>query len=152
LNIAGLTPDQLEKVGQGSYLVNAVADCDGCHTAHPNGKFLAGGVPFGPVTSRNLTPDPATGYTLSVDQFVNEFRTGADYRSAPDGGAPNQTLIVMPWQFFRWMSTPDLQAIWWYLRSLPPVSNQIPADAKGPLGSDAGPTHCLPKGRPIPTT
>src|SRR5947209_6626553 len=65
-------------VGLGSYIVNAQGGCNDCHT-WPNYKpggdpylgqptqinsdhYLAGGRPFGPgITSRNLTPDLATG-------------------------------------------------------------------------------------------
>src|SRR4029077_9265403 len=32
-------------VGLGSYLVNAVGDCNGCHTG-PSGQFAPGGDPF----------------------------------------------------------------------------------------------------------
>jgi hypothetical protein len=139
LNLGTYTPAQIEMAGNGSYLVNAIGDCAGCHTVPgPTGKFLAGGMNFGPVTSRNLTPDPATGMTLSLEQFVDTMRTGADYHGVGDGGTPNETLIVMPWASFRWMSTYDLESIWWYLHALPPVSNMIPADGKVPLGADGG--------------
>lgn len=33
-------------VGLGSYLVNAVGDCNGCHSAGPTKEFVAGGNPF----------------------------------------------------------------------------------------------------------
>jgi hypothetical protein len=71
------------RVGLGSYLVNAVADCNGCHSAGPATQYVRGGNPyfgqpiqvnpatylgggrdFGPlvpnspdIISRNLTPD-----------------------------------------------------------------------------------------------
>ena len=83
LNMQGRDP---YLVGYGSYLVNAVADCNGCHSAGPPTEFVAGGNPyfgqktiinpatylgggrdFGPfpsatgnfprIISRNLTPD-----------------------------------------------------------------------------------------------
>jgi hypothetical protein len=82
------------------------------------------------VAARNLTPDPTTGMKLTEDEFVTALRTGADFHSAPDGGSPSQTLVVMPWVTFRWMATDDLRAIWWYLRSIPPVSNAVAADTK----------------------
>jgi hypothetical protein len=127
----GLTTDQIEMVGNGSYIVNALTDCASCHSNQ--GKFLSGGVAFGPVLSRNLTPDPATGMQLTMDQFVSVMRTGADYHGVADGGTPQHTLIVMPWLTFRWMTTYDLQSIWWYLRSIPPVSYSVLADP--PLGT-----------------
>jgi hypothetical protein len=168
LTLDGLTGDQIEQIGQGSYLVNAMADCTGCHTANP-AQFLAGGVsfPLGPgsqVTTRNLTPDPTTGLQLTEDQFVTALRTGADFLSAQDGGAPTQSLIVMPWVYFRWMSTDDIKAIYHYLRAIPAVTNAIPADAKPPIPptpfdsttySDGDQARALPpevdgQGKPIP--
>jgi hypothetical protein len=156
LSLSSYTPAQIEMAGNGAYIVNAVGDCAGCHTVPGStGKFLAGGQNFGPVTSRNLTPDPMTGLTLTVDQFVNVLRTGADYRNgtAVDGGAPNETLIVMPWTSFRWLSTYDIESIWWYLHALPPISNQIQADSKVPIGVDggAGAVNVPPPG-PAPTS
>ena len=128
----GLTTDQIEMVGNGSYIVNGLADCSACHGNQP-GSFLGGGTAFGPVLSRNLTPDPTTGLKLTVDQFVSVLRTGADYHNVSDAGAPQSTLIVMPWLTFRWMTTYDLQSIWWYLRSIPPVKYSVLADP--PLGT-----------------
>src|SRR5271170_6646415 len=45
LNLAGLDPNL---VGLGSYLVNAVGDCNGCHTGGgpPNFDYAAGGNPY----------------------------------------------------------------------------------------------------------
>ncbi len=131
VSTVGLTSAQIEMVGNGSYIVNGLADCASCHGSQP-GQFLAGGTVFGPVLSRNLTPirRPAA---LTQDQFVTVMRTGADFHSAADGGAPAHTLIVMPWLTFRWMTTYDLQSIWQYLRVIPAVNNPIPADP--PLGT-----------------
>jgi hypothetical protein len=93
-------------VGLGSYLVNATADCNGCHTASPQVEFAAGGNPyfgqpkvvnpstylgggydFGPlipgtphIVSRNLTPDktgkPEGGRSFA--EFREIIRTGVD--------------------------------------------------------------------------
>ena len=35
-----------EKVGLGSYIVNAVADCNGCHTLSPQDEYAPGGNPY----------------------------------------------------------------------------------------------------------
>jgi hypothetical protein len=41
-------------VGLGSYIVNAQADCDGCHSAGPQTEFAPGGNPyFGQPTKIN---------------------------------------------------------------------------------------------------
>jgi hypothetical protein len=93
-------------VGLGSYIVNAVAGCDDCHSAGTQTQYLPGGNPFfgqpkkinpatylgggrdfGPlvpdspdIISRNLTPDktglPEGGRTF--EEFRKIFRTGVD--------------------------------------------------------------------------
>ncbi len=92
-------------VGLGSYIVNAQADCDGCHSAGPPTEFARGGNPyfgqpekinpatylgggrhfqiapnFPDIISRNLTPDktglPEGGRSFA--EFVQIIRTGAD--------------------------------------------------------------------------
>src|SRR5882672_5384292 len=105
-------------VGYGSYIVNTQAGCSDCHscpTYEPghnpyigqDAKFnaptyLAGGVPFGPFVSKNITPD-ATGkpHGLTFDQFREAIRTGVD----PDDGG---ILQVMPWPFYHHMTDGDL--------------------------------------------
>jgi hypothetical protein len=128
LDLTGQTRRQIQKIGYGSYMVNAVADCDGCHTS-PAG-FLAGGIRFdiGPgnyVFSRNLTPDE-TGLHLTEDEFIESLRTGKDF--SPD--YQDASLIVMPWPYFRWMTRGDLSAIYAYLKVIPPLENRVDADVK----------------------
>jgi hypothetical protein len=124
-------------VGLGSYLVNGVGGCNDCHTwpNYANGGdpyqgqheqintagYLAGGrVFFGPIVSRNLTPDhnglPA-GQTL--EGFFKIIRTGRD----PDQAHPQfgPLLQVMPWPVYRNMTDRDIHAIYEYLRSIPCV-------------------------------
>jgi hypothetical protein len=164
LTLDGLTSDQIEAVGNGSYIVNALTDCAACHGGAPQ-PFLGGGLTFGgtgapfTVTARNLTPDPTTGLTLTEDEFVDVLRTGADYHGVKAGKKPTETLVVMPWLTFRWMSTADIQSIWWYLKSIPPVKATIPADKKttpapGPaptaytVGDQTTPTPLPPESAP----
>ncbi|MGH7330750.1 MAG: hypothetical protein ACREJX_20565, partial [Polyangiaceae bacterium] len=129
-------------IQRGAYLLNDVIDCGGCHTGDPTKPF-AGGVNFPVdnaghfVTSRNLTSDSATGMKLTEDQFVEVMQTGADFTN------PGQVLLVMPWPNFRWMTTDDLKSIYAFLGVLPAASNAIPADDKGPAGTQ-GPV-------PLPT-
>lgn len=118
-------------VALGSYFVNALGACNDCHTCpsyapghNPfdgvgdgaiNGtNYLAGGVPFGPFTSRNLTPD-ANGLPAGMTraEFIQTIRTG---HSPNSGGA---TLQVMPWPILRNLNNRDLKAIYEYLSALP---------------------------------
>jgi hypothetical protein len=127
------------RVGLGAYIVGA-GGCSACHSS-PAG-FLAGGNPFKAdlaghtVFSRNLTPDPATGLNVSLDEFKRILRTGFDRRDA------QTMLLVMPWLYFRWMSDDDLEAIYAYLQVVPPVSNVTPPDEKA--GAAAPPSIPFP--------
>jgi hypothetical protein len=130
-----------ELVGKGSYLVNAVAGCNDCHTWRPTSippnfgtnyedggdpfsgqpemiyteGFLGGGRPFGPFSSRNITPDASGQVADGYASFRNIIRHGVD----PDGLTP--LLQVMPWPVYRNMSDDDLRAIYEYLTSIPCV-------------------------------
>jgi hypothetical protein len=136
--VARLTPDAQVQVGRGSYLVNAIADCNACHTAPLGGlipmtvdvntaAYLAGGVDIGsffglgPVFSRNLTTDPGTGLFLTEEQFIQAMRFGADFRRLP-----SKSLRVephFPVEFY--LTLDDLKAIYAYLRAIPAVVNPI---------------------------
>ncbi len=124
-------------VGVGSYLVNAVSECNDCHTRphylHGGNPFngepelpnaaehLTGGNQFGPFTSRNLTPDPITGRPagMTLQEFIHTMRTG----ETDDHPAFGPLLQVMPWPTFRKMSDNDLSAIYEYLSAIPSRPN-----------------------------
>jgi hypothetical protein len=130
LAIAGKTIDDMESIGQGSYLANVIAACDSCHDSPgPTADHLGGGRPMAVegsgrvVYARNLTPDQATGLALTLDQFIECLRTGRDWRN------PARPLQVMPWPHFRWMTGQDLRALFAYLQAIPAVANDVPTDA-----------------------
>jgi mono/diheme cytochrome c family protein len=156
LNLDGKTDREINQVGRGSYLVNAIADCGGCHTpvmfnpkigapAPDFSRYLAGHVdgavgasafklPFATVYARNLTPDPTTGFTDTEEEFIEMLRTGIDHELKEDTGVDAQ-LIGMPWETYRWMSDDDLKAIYAFLKVIPPVTNTVPEDEKPAIPS-----------------
>jgi mono/diheme cytochrome c family protein len=120
----------------GRYLAHSVANCVGCHTVRDlrtgafTGPVLGGGLDFvseidPKVTfvSPNLTPAPRTGKITSWTEelFVARFHTGRGAEGSP-----------MPWSSFRRLSDTDLQAVYRYLRSLPPVEHDTGASVRGP--------------------
>jgi len=113
----------------GRYLVESVALCGACHTQRDMMTGAFTGPRFGGATGfqsgedkkrtwspPNITSDPATGKLgpLTEDGFVARMRSG---RVIP--GSP------MPWQAYQRMEEEDLRAIYQYLKSLPPVVNDV---------------------------
>jgi len=131
LNLAGLSRADVDQVARGSYLVNGASGGCACHTMEAG--YLAGGLEFPfpfpdvqgftSVFSRNLTPDPETGLGLTEDEFIEAMRTGKDFTDSTAAGP--QQLIIMPWHLFRFLSRDDLEAIYAFLRRIPPMRNAI---------------------------
>jgi mono/diheme cytochrome c family protein len=139
------------EVERGKYLVT-LGGCNDCHTpgsffGKPDPKRVLGGsevgfeiqnlgVFYGP----NLTPDKDTGLgKWTSDQIVTAITTGR----RPDGRG---LAPIMPWRAFAKLTKPDAQAIVAYLKSLPPVKNQVP----GPFGTNETPTSFVMKIVPPP--
>lgn len=80
--------------------------------------------PWGISYAANLTPDPATGTgAWTEENFIKALRTGKHL--GQEGGRP--IMPPMPWQFIGKMTDEDLRSIFTYLRTMPPVSNRVPA-------------------------
>lgn len=106
---------------RGAYLVDALANCAGCHTQRNmvtgafTGPRLAGGVPMETsatpsiaVTPPNITADSTGRAALwTEDEFLARFRAGERIPGSP-----------MPWVAFRRMSDDDVRAIYRYLKSV----------------------------------
>jgi hypothetical protein len=95
----------------------------------PSGPWIAATVgtltawsgPWGVSYATNLTPDEETGIgAWDENMFIQALRTGQHL----GGGRP--ILPPMPWEMYRQASDEDLKAIFAYLKSLPPISNQVP--------------------------
>nr|WP_309477049.1 cytochrome c [Trinickia acidisoli] len=104
-------------VKQGEYLARA-GDCIACHT-QPGGKLFGGGrampTPFGTLYSPNITPDDETGIgQWTADEFYRMMHTGR----SRDGSL---LYPAMPYGAYTKVSRADSDAIFAYLRSVPPV-------------------------------
>jgi hypothetical protein len=70
----------------------------------------------------NLTPDQNTGLGIwTEDMFVRAIRTGKHM------GVSRPIMPPMPWPVFRNASDEDLKSIFAYLRTIPAVTNHVPA-------------------------
>lgn len=77
--------------------------------------------PWGISFSRNLTPDSTTGIgAWSLKDFISTLRNGKHL------GTGRNLLPPMPWEGIGKLSNNDLKAMFAYLKSLPPVHNEVP--------------------------
>jgi hypothetical protein len=107
LNLKGKTGAQITQVGLGSYFVNAIGDCNGCHTSGgpPNfnylashnpyfllqmptmtdpTQYLAGGSDFGPALPFNVGSGLAYGSYVGPDMITRNLTP--DKNGLPEGG------------------------------------------------------------------
>jgi mono/diheme cytochrome c family protein len=91
--------------------------------AATNSSLTAWVGPWGVSFATNLTPDKETGIAEWTEQlFIQMARTGK-HQGQPNG---RDILPPMPWFNMKDLTDADLKAIWAYLRSIPPVKNQVP--------------------------
>ncbi len=77
--------------------------------------------PWGISYTANLTPDSATGLgKWDETTFMLAIRNGKHI------GTGRDILPPMPWQYIKQMTDEDLKAVYAYLRTIPPVHNQVP--------------------------
>lgn len=142
-----------QRLARGKYLVDGVNGCFGCHTDTDWSKHgappVAGREGSGHVWSDqdmpwlvapNITPDKETGAgNWSDDTLARAIREGI--------GHDGRTLFpIMPYPDYRSMSDEDLASIIVYIRSVPPIGNQLPA-TKMPF-----PLNFLMQNMPQPVT
>jgi mono/diheme cytochrome c family protein len=124
-----------ERIARGNYLVNSVMACGVCHTPRVQGTwlggeradaYLAGGTMFDDpeqgfkVSIPNITPDPETGIgAWTDDQIMRAIRDGIH--------RDDDRLINPPMPFYMYniLSDEDVRAVVAYLRTVPPVKNQV---------------------------
>lgn len=135
--------DAASRVERGRYLVQ-VTGCNDCHTpgtfyGAPDAQRMLSGSemgwagPWGVVYAANLTPDSTTGLgQWSIEDITKALRTG----NRPDG---RQLATVMPWLNFSNFTDEDVRSIATYLKSIPPVTHEVPkpvppgAEVQGPV-------------------
>jgi hypothetical protein len=123
-----------ERFARGKYLVENVNGCFDCHSPHDwtssasladdprrgSGAILPLQDLPGQVVAPNITPDPESGAgNWTDDQLARAIREGIGH----DGRA---LFPLMPYERYRTMSDEDLASVVVYLRSIPPVRNQLP--------------------------
>jgi mono/diheme cytochrome c family protein len=165
-NLKGKNPAQIAQVGLGSYLVNAIGDCNGCHTSGgpPNfnylaganpyflnqgpakvdpSTYLAGGTDFGPAIPFNVGAGTAYGNNVGPDIISRNLTPVAAIlrprRSCIPPPVNGAVLEVMPWPTFHNMEDSDIEAIYEYLSTIPCIDTSTPpVGAPNELRNDCG--------------
>ena len=77
--------------------------------------------PWGISFTANLTPDPETGLgKWTLRNFVDTIRSGRHL------GRGREVLPPMPVQVYRNWTDADFEAVYSYLRTIPPIKNAVP--------------------------
>ena len=111
-------PSVTKALARGRELV-VLGDCEGCHTDR-GGAPLAGGRPivtrFGTFYTPNITPDRSTG--------IGEWSSDDFWRALHEGYARDGRLLypAFPYPNYTKVTRADSDAIFGYLRSVPPVA------------------------------
>jgi len=106
-----------ELIPQGRELALA-GDCFGCHSL-PEGPMATGGVamatPFGTIHSTNITPDKVHG--------IGNYTRADFHRAMIDGiGRQGNLYPAMPFVFTHLTRPDDVDALYAYMMSLPPLA------------------------------
>lgn len=131
-------PSDEASIARGKHYVEAVGVCQVCHGQNLAGPDKEGckDVPctgfsndsfFGKVMPSNLTSGRGgTGNVFTYEDYVRAIRRGV--------GQDKKALLIMPSDHYNKISDEDLGAIIAYLKTLPPVDNELDESKLGPLG------------------
>ena len=122
-----LVPTDPASIERGKHFVEAIAICQVCHGDNLAGDTLSDDPVFARIVASNLTSGRGgIGGTYSDIDYVRAIRHGV--------GNDGKGLPLMPSEAFNKFSDHDLGAIIAYLKSLPPVDNEVPESKAGPIG------------------
>lgn len=125
-------PARSDEWNRGAYLVEAVAHCGECHTPRTflgavNEDLRYAGSVEGPEgeLAPNITPDEKTGIgSWSTTDIAWFLQTNL----LPDGDGTQGLMAEVIDKGYRHMEESDLKAIAVYLKSLPPIENEVKAE------------------------
>ena len=122
-----VVPSDESFIERGKHLVESIGLCQECHGENLGGDLLEDDPLFGRFAPPNLTTGAGgVGGTLTDEDFVRAIRHGVDREG--------KSLLIMPSDFYFKLSDKDVGAIIAYVRSVPPVDNELPESGLGPLG------------------
>lgn len=119
-------PEDEESLRRGRYLAKSVMGCVDCHGENFAGRVVVDDPVIGVLAGPNLTCGKG-GHAkqLKNEDWVRAIRHGIGHDGHP--------LVLMPSTDYYEFGDDDLGAVISYIKSLPPVDNETPAIAVGPL-------------------
>jgi mono/diheme cytochrome c family protein len=119
-------PSDADSLQRGEHLAT-IYICTRCHTEKLSGELSFDVPGMVSIPTPNLTAGAGgVGGSNTDEDWVRAIRHGVGH----DGRA----LFIMPSNTFHYLSAEDLGALIAYLKSLPPVDNELPARRIEPLG------------------
>src|SRR5215813_8742594 len=107
--------------------VAAIRGCLDCHGQNFGGRVFLDDPMIGRFAAANLTRGKGgVGASYTEDDWIRSIRHGV----RPDG----RPLLIMPSDEFFQLSDADLASVIAYVKSVPPVDNQLPPSAVSPVG------------------
>jgi mono/diheme cytochrome c family protein len=128
-------------VERGEYLVRGPAGCGNCHTPMGPEGFIMDQELAGRLVE-DIPAFTAIGANLTPAGRISEWSDAELARAIREGIRPDGTVIgpPMPITMYRGLSDDDLMSIVAFLRTLPPVENELPASVYNiPLPPAYGP-------------
>lgn len=140
-------PTDSASLAIGKHMVS-IKGCQDCHGKDLAGKVFLEDPGLGSVVASNLTSGKGgVGNKLSPEEWVKAIRHGL--------GTDNKPLLIMPSDEFFPISNADLASMIGYIKSLPPVDNELPEHNLKPLARVlyvAGPLSLLTTAQKIDHT
>ena len=120
-------PTGAAAIVRGRHLIDSIGLCAACHEDNLAGDIIEDDALFGTIVAANLTSGKGgIDGTYNDADYVRAIRHGV----AGDG----ESVVTMPSQYFNRLGDADLGSMIAYLKTLPPVDNELPGTNLGPLG------------------
>jgi mono/diheme cytochrome c family protein len=113
-------------IERGRHLVESRYVCTECHGTNFGGGTMIDAFPIGRLLGPNITTGKGS---RTIDYKPADWD-----RIVRHGVLPSGQPAVMPSEDFKLMSDQELSDVISYIRSRPPIDNEVPAPSFGPLG------------------
>ena len=107
-----------ETISRGRHLAESIGNCVACHGQGLGGRLIEDLGPIGIMYGTNLTTGRGgVGSDYTDGELARAVRHGLDIEG--------RSLLFMPSLDFNWWPQDDLVAVVSYVRSVPPVDNEV---------------------------